>query len=72
MNSVYCVKERKPTPTVKGSGRIVMATYGRRLLKVKNASCGITKTRFVKQSGKGLLFGKNSPFSNIPILGVIL
>ena len=51
---VYCVKEKRFTPNVVGSEKITTAKNGRRLLKVKCASCGITKTRFVSnktQSG---------------------
>ena len=51
---VYCVKERRFTPNVVGSETFATARNGKRLLKVKCASCGITKTRFVSnktQSG---------------------
>ena len=51
---VYCVKEKRFTPNVAGSEKITTAKNGRRLLKVKCASCGITKTRFISnktQSG---------------------
>ena len=51
---VYCVKEKRFTPNVVGSETFATAKNGRRLLKVKCASCGITKTRFVSnktQSG---------------------
>ena len=51
---VYCVKEKRFTPNVVGSEKITTAKNGRKLLKVKCASCGITKTRFVSnktQSG---------------------
>ena len=51
---VYCVKEKRFTPNVPGSEKITTTKNGRRLLKVKCASCGITKTRFVSnktQSG---------------------
>ena len=53
-------------------------------MKCKCAKCGITKTRFVKDTvgngrtttrkrkGKGLILGKHSPFNKIPILGAIL
>ena len=44
---VYCVKEKRFTPNVVGSETFATARNGRRLLKVKCASCGITKTRFV-------------------------
>ena len=54
---VYCVKEKRFTPNVVGSEKITTAKNGRRLLKVKCASCGITKTRFISnktQSGAAL------------------
>ena len=44
---IYCVKERRFTPNVTGSEKITTTRNGRRLLRVKCASCGITKTRFV-------------------------
>ena len=48
------MKEKRFTPNVVGSEKITTAKNGRKLLKVKCASCGITKTRFVSnktQSG---------------------
>ena len=48
------MKEKRFTPNVEGSEKITTAKNGRKLLKVKCASCGITKTRFVSnktQSG---------------------
>ena len=48
------MKEKRFTPNVSGSETYATAKNGRRLLKVKCASCGITKTRFVSnktQSG---------------------
>ena len=47
---VYCVKEKRFTPNVSGSETFATAKNGRRLLKVKCASCGITKTRFISDS----------------------
>ena len=44
---VYCVKEKRFTPNVSGSETFATAKNGRRMLKVKCASCGITKTRFI-------------------------
>ena len=52
---VYCVKEHRFTPNVTGSEKITTTKNGKRLLKVKCASCGITKTRFISnkmQSGE--------------------
>ena len=48
------MKEKRFTPNVAGSEKITTAKNGRRLLKAKCASCGITKTRFISnktQSG---------------------
>ena len=53
---VYCVKEKRFTPNVSGSETFATAKNGRRLLKVKCASCGITKTRFVSGVEGGNLF----------------
>ena len=50
---VYCVKEKRFTPNVPGSETFATAKNGRRLLKVKCASCGITKTRFVSNKTQG-------------------
>ena len=44
------MKEKRFTPNVAGSEKITTAKNGRRLLKVKCASCGITKTRFISDS----------------------
>ena len=41
------MKERLFTPNVPGSEKITTTKNNRRMLKVKCASCGITKTRFV-------------------------
>ena len=66
---VYCVKEKRFTPNVSGSETFTTAKNGRRLLKVKCASCGITKTRFISdktQSGaknKTQSGAKNKPQS---------
>ena len=48
------MKEKRFTPNVGGSETFATAKNGRRLLKVKCGSCGITKTRFISnktQSG---------------------
>ena len=50
----YCVKQKKQTECVPGSERIVKAKNGRSMMKCTCAECGITKTKFVKQSGNGL------------------
>ena len=41
------MKERRFTPNVTGSEKITTTKNNRRLLRVKCASCGITKTRFI-------------------------
>ena len=50
----YCVKQKKQTKCVSGSGRLVKAKNGRMMMKCICAECGITKTKFVKQTGNGL------------------
>ena len=50
----YCVKQKKKTECVPGSGRLVKANNGRMMMKCICAACGITKTKFVKQTGNGL------------------
>ena len=53
---VYCVKEKRFTPNVLGSETFATTRNGKRLLKVKCASCGITKTRFISaQEGGNIL-----------------
>ena len=44
---VYCVKEKRFTPNVKGSEKVVITKNNRKLLRVKCASCGKIKTRFL-------------------------
>ena len=51
---LYCVKEKRNTPNVQGSDKVVITEKNnRRLLKAKCASCGITKTRFMPENVKG-------------------
>ena len=50
---VYCVKEKRFTPNMSGSETFATAKNGRRMLKVKCASCGITKTRFISNKTRG-------------------
>ena len=50
------MKEKRFTPNVAGSETFATTKNDRRLLKVKCASCGITKTRFVSaQEGGNIL-----------------
>ena len=44
---VYCVKEKRHTPNVKGSEKVVLTKNNRKLLKAKCASCGITETHLL-------------------------
>ena len=44
----YCVKEKRQTDCVPGSETTVRAKSGWLMMKCKCASCGITKTKFVK------------------------
>ena len=50
----YCVKQKKVTLCVPGSEKYEKAKNGRLMLKCKCSECGITKTKFVKQSVNGL------------------
>ena len=49
----YCVKQKKITECIPDSARLVQLKNGRFMMKCKCAECGITKTKFVKQSGNG-------------------
>ena len=44
---LYCVKDKRHTPNVQGSEKVVIAKNNRKLFKAKCASCGITKTSFM-------------------------
>ena len=44
----YCVKEKRVTDCIPGTEKFVQAKNGRLMMKCKCSSCGITKTRFVK------------------------
>ena len=48
----YCVKQKKMTDCAPESARLVKANNGRLMMKCTCAECGITKTKFVKQTGK--------------------
>ena len=48
----YCVKQKKQTECVSNSEKYTKAKNGRLMMKCKCAECGITKTRFVKQTAK--------------------
>ena len=50
------MKEKRFTPNVTGSEKITTTKNNRRMLKVKCASCGITKTRFLSAQEGGDLF----------------
>ena len=46
-DNLYCVKEKRKTPNVQGSEKVVIAKNNRKLLKAKCASRGIMKTSFM-------------------------
>ena len=50
------MKEKRFTPNVPGSEKITTTKNNRRMLKVKCASCGITKTRFISGVEGGNIF----------------
>ena len=50
MPDVYCVKDRRVTPNVRSTERIVWTKKNHKMLKVKCAVCGITKAQFLKQN----------------------
>jgi len=56
---VYCVKDRRVTPNVEGTEKIISTKDNRKMLKVKCAVCGIIKTRFFagKLTGPSLAEG---------------
>ena len=58
----YCVKEKKQTECVPGSERYVKTNNGRTIMKCQCASCGITKSKFVKSqsTGSGIRSGVNA------------
>ena len=49
--NVYCVKEKRFTPNKDGTDKVVTTKNGRKMLKVTCASCGNTKTRFIRMGG---------------------
>ena len=49
----YCVKQKKQTECVPGSEQYVEAKNGRTMMKCTCAECGITKTKFVKNTQSG-------------------
>ena len=56
LNEMYCVKDKRFTPNVSGSEKIVKTKNNRTMMKAKCSICGITKTQFVKkekQMGNG-------------------
>ena len=60
----YCVKEKKQTECVPGSERYVKTKNGRTMRKCTCASCGITKTKFVKSQSGGAI-GATQPYCGI-------
>ena len=58
------MKERRFTPNVSESEKITTTKNGRRQLRVKCASCGITQTRFLPGNGDqkgGALSSRRGP-----------
>ena len=47
----YCIKEKMVTDCVPDSETFVKAKNGTLMMKCQCASCGITKTKFVKNKG---------------------
>ena len=51
----YCVKQKKVTECIPGSEKYMHTKNGRTMMKCICIECGITKTRFMKQtSGRGV------------------
>ena len=48
VKKTFCIREKRVTDCAPGSEKLVKTKNGRTMLKCKCASCGITKTRFVK------------------------
>ena len=44
---VYCVKEKRHTPNVKGTEKVVITKNNRKLLKLKCTSCGKMKSKLL-------------------------
>ena len=53
MTKSYCVRERRPTDNVPGSERYTKTKNNRLVLKTTCASCGGSKSRFVKNQQQG-------------------
>ena len=49
----YCVKEKRETSCVPNTEQMMRTSNGRTLMKCKCASCGITKTQFLKGQQTG-------------------
>ena len=47
----YCVKQKKITECVYNSDQTVTTSNDKMMIKCICSECGITKTKFVKQSG---------------------
>ena len=63
---LYCVKEKRNTPNVQGSEKVVIAKNNRKLLKAKCASCGITKTSFMPKNVEGSGFDIHAAIGKFP------
>lgn len=74
MTSIYCVKDKRKTPDVPGSARVVVRKNGRKALVTQCAVCGIQKQRFLPKNyeGSGILGNLlGLPNGKVPLLGDI-
>ena len=71
MTNIFCVKCKRKTATT--NGRVIDGKPPR--ITGKCSTCGTSKTQFTsreKLAGAGLILGPNSPFKNIPLIGMLL
>ena len=62
----YCIKEKKQTDCVPSSERYERARNGRLMLKCQCASCGITKTKFIKDTQEGGAIDLHKAIGRLP------
>ena len=63
---MYCVKEKRNTPNLKGSEKVVITKNNQKLLKAKCAICGITKTSFMPKNVEGSGFDIHAAIGKFP------
>ena len=63
---MYCVKEKRNTPNVQGSEKVVITKNNKKLLKAKCASCGITKSSFMPENVEGSGFDIHAAIGKFP------